>query len=348
MTRIQIHKLMEDGTYRGMSLQGELIETHISWVILTQSFAFKIKKPIQYSFLDFSSLEKRKFYCEEELKLNQRLSDVYLDVLPIKLINGHLHLGPGEGEIIDYAVQMSRLKTAKKMDNLLLKNGVTQEHIKALAEKIAHFHERAKVVKTPFNKSHLKSAFNDLLSVRDWTEEHLGKDYATMIEKAIAFSDAFLDKHEAIMTSRIEQGFQRDMHGDLHSKNIFLYHEPIIFDCIEFNETFRQIDILNELAFFCMDLEAFKQEELSSAFMEIYAALFPCIRSQEEQALFIYYKCYRANVRAKVNAFRAIQTTEKHILEQYALETKKYLELMDGYVNNIPSLPQASKGKIQD
>lgn len=326
---------MEDGTYRGMSLQGELIETHISWVILTQSFAFKIKKPIQYSFLDFSSLEKRKFYCERELELNQRLSDVYLNVLPIKRRNKHLFLGSGEGEIIDYAVQMSRLKTTNKMDSLLLENGVNQGHIKALAEKIAHFHKEATIVKTPLNKSHLKTAFNDLLSVKDWTEEHVGKDYATMIEKAITFSDAFLDKHEAIMTSRIEQGFQRDMHGDLHSKNIFLYEDPIIFDCIEFNDGFRRIDVLNELAFFCMDLEAFQRKDLSVAFIEIYLKLFPCMDSPEDKSLFTYYKCYRANVRAKVNALRARQTKESNNAQSLNSEVVKYLGLMNAYLNDL-------------
>lgn len=326
---------MEEGTYRGMSLDGELIETHISWVILTQSFAFKIKKPIQYSFLDFSSLEKRKYYCNRELELNQRLSDIYLDVLPIKRRNKHFFLGPGKGETIDYAVRMSRLKSANKMDTLLLKNGVNQTQIKALAEKIAHFHKESTIVKNPLNKSHVKSAFNDLLSVKDWTEQHVGKDHAQMIEKAISFSNDFLDKHEESMTDRIEQGFQRDMHGDLHSKNIFLYSEPIIFDCIEFNDEYRQIDVLNELAFFCMDLEAYQQRELSSTFMKHYVEIFPCMDSQEEKDLFLYYKCYRANVRAKVNAFRAIQSSNSETIEKYAQESKKYLALMDSYVNEI-------------
>ena len=113
MNKNQINKLVKYGTYQGELLNANLVETHISWVILTKQFAFKIKKKMQYSFLNFSSLNRRKFYCERELLLNSRFSDIYKEVLPIRRKDNNLFIGAGKGEIIDYTVKMKRLQTAK-------------------------------------------------------------------------------------------------------------------------------------------------------------------------------------------------------------------------------------------
>ncbi len=331
MDKYQIKKLIQYGTYKGELLNGKLVETHISWVILTKKFAFKIKKKMQYSFLNFSSLDKRKYYCERELLLNRRFSDIYLDVLPIKSEGNNLSIGVGKGVTIDYAVRMKRLQTAKQMDNLLRKKRINKTQIKVLAKKIAAFHQRTDIIYTPFNKTQAKNEFNDILSVADWIKTNLGNSYADLIEKAIMNSDTFLDQNEQFIAKRIKAGFWRDGHGDLHSKNIFLYQDPVIFDCIEFNDTFRQIDVLNEVAFFCMDLEAFQRGDLSKQFMQTYLELFPCMKSQNEEKLFTYYKCYRTNVRAKVNTLRAMQSIDKIEINKYCIEIKKYLNMMDYY-----------------
>ena len=331
MDKYQINRLVKHGAYKGNLLNGKLIETHISWVILSKKFTFKIKKRMHYSFLNFSSLSKRKFYCERELILNRRISDIYLDVLPIKRVDDNLYIGEGKGKIIDYAVRMKRLQIAKQMNHLLQKKGVSKIQINVLAKKIADFHQGADIILTPFNKTRAKNEFNDILSVIDWIKINLANGYSELIEKNVRNSDNFLDQNEEFIKNRIKAGFWRDVHGDLHSKNIFLYKDPIIFDCIEFNDAFRQIDVLNEVAFFCMDLEAFKRVDLSKQFMKTYFEFFPCMKTRQEECLFTYYKTYRANVRAKVNALRAMQATEASVINKYIKEIKKYLNLMDQY-----------------
>jgi len=331
MNKYEINKLSQYGTYKGELLNGKLIETHISWVILTKQFAFKIKKKMQYSFLNFSSLNKRKYYCERELLLNKRFSNIYKEVLPIKREDNNLYIGIGKGKTIDYAVKMKRLQTAKQMNQLLQKNRVNKTQIKVLAKKIAAFHRRTDIIYTPFNKIQAKNEFNDILSVINWIKINLGNSYADLIENAVMSSNTFLDQNEQFIAKRIKEGFWRDGHGDLHSKNIFLYKDPIIFDCIEFNDAFRQIDVLNEVAFFCMDLEAFQQGDLSKQFMQTYLELFPCMKGKNEEKLFVYYKYYRTNVRAKVNTLRAMQSVNKIEINKYITEIKKYLKMMDYY-----------------
>lgn len=325
----QVNELMRSGKYGGLPIKGKLIETHISWVILTKKWAFKIKKPIRYPFLDFSTLEKRKYYCERELHLNRRLTDIYLNVIPIKYRNG-FSLGEGTGDIIDYAVRMKRLEAPKKMDEMIRANRINARHIERLAKKISQFHRETEVIDISFDLKQSKQIFNDILDVSDWAKEHLDNHYLTLIQEAVAYSDSFLEKFSNHIEYRVQSGFKRDVHGDLHAKNIFLYEEPIIFDCIEFNDDYRQIDVLNEVAFFCMDLEAFGRWGLSKFFMEKYVASFPCINGQEDEQLFLYYKFYRSSVRAKVNALRALQASENDS-KYYSKEVIMYLDLMEKY-----------------
>ncbi len=333
MDRNEINQLMLYGNFQGEPLGGKLIETHISWVVLTKSLAFKIKKPIRYSFLDFSTLEKRKFYCERELYLNQRLTDIYLDVQPVVLHEGYYHIGTHEGIITDYTLRMRKLQEVKRMDRLLLKNRINEIQIKKLAQKIASFHQKANIIYTPFNKSDFQQEYNDILSVLEVVKSHLGESYVNTVKRAVDFSNAYLNRYEPLIQKRIKEGLQRDVHGDLHSRNIFLYKDPVIFDCIEFNDAFRQIDVLNEIAFFCMDLEAYGKSDLSKKFVDYYLRSCPFSYTQKEEQLFTYYKCYRANIRAKVNALRTLQAVGKKDLKEDLKQLKKYLQLLGQYVD---------------
>ncbi len=330
MTTDLVNKLMEDVTLKE-NKNPSLIETHISWVIITHKYAYKIKKPVRFSFLDFSTLDKRKYYCEKELMLNQRLSkDIYLNVLPIQVNQGHISIGAGNGKTEDYAVQMKRLQANKLMQILLEKNQVVERDIKKIALKIAGFHQEATSIKTDFDQAIVINKFNDIKQVKPFMQERFGE--AEFIDKVILYAEKFVHKHNHLFHKRCVEGMIRDCHGDLHSGNIFLYANPIIFDCIEFSDSYRQIDVLNEIAFFCMDLEAHKKNELSRLFLEIYLHVFPCIRSEEEQRLFIYYKLYRANVRAKVNALKALQKKEKSEFLLLEKEVGRYIKLMKEYL----------------
>jgi aminoglycoside phosphotransferase family enzyme len=137
-----------------------------------------------------------------------------------------------------------------------------------------------------------------------------------------------LETHSALIHQRLTDGFIRDVHGDLHTRNIFAYPDPVVFDCIEFNDHFRQIDVLNEVAFLCMDLEANGFSGLSAAFLETYASETSAMQGRGERLLFVWFKCYRANIRAKVTALGAAQAGDHPAAKQ---EMERYLRLMEQY-----------------
>ena len=334
MTTEQIHSLLLNGLPQGCS-KPELMETHISWVIVCDSFVYKIKKPIQYSFLDFSTIEKRKHYCEREVELNRRSTDdVYLNVVPVKKWSNSFFIGKNEGEITDYAVLMRKLDRSKQMDILLKNNQVTPVDIEKLAEKIARFHQSATII---YKKDYLdvQEMFNDLQQESNYLKEHLGNNSSAIICHAINVSDRFIEKHKERLADRLANGMFRDCHGDLHSRNIFLLSTPQPFDCIEFNDDIRQIDVLNDVAFLCMDLDAFGRGDLAHLFFDSYNRLFPAATTKEDFQLFVYYKSYRANIRAKVNSLRARSSEDKNLRILALGEANKYLYQLNNYIATL-------------
>jgi uncharacterized protein len=333
MTTELIHDLMEKGIFPEGSGKTKLVETHISWVILCDHFVYKIKKPIQYSFLDFSTVDKRKYYCEKEVELNRRLTEnIYLGTEPVRQNMQHFSIGRAHGNVIDYAVKMRRIDRSRQMDVLLQNNEVTQLDIQHLAKKIAAFHINAIRVFEK-NLQDIPDKFNDLGNEKNYLQQQINADSGRIISDAISIAGAFMKKHHALLAQRLREGFVRDGHGDLHCRNIFLLPDPQPFDCLEFNDDYRQIDVLNDIAFMCMDLDAFGRSDLAELFLQTYLRFFSCIRNNEEQQLFIYYKSYRANIRAKVNSLRA-RTASTDEEKRLALsETGKYLRLMDHYIS---------------
>ena len=335
MTKRQIETLHSSGKFSGNTGIPELVETHISWVFLGDSFVYKIKKPIHYSFLDFSTIEKRKYYCEREIELNRRLTDdMYIDVQPVVENKGIFSIGNGKGAVLDHAVKMRKLDGDKQMNKLLQKDKVTKTDIQNLAVKIASFHTNTDIIydKDIFD---IHQKFIDLSSEKDYLQDKLEMNSSYMIDRAIEVSGEFNEKNKELLAGRLHAGFYRDGHGDLHSRNIFLLPYPQPFDCIEFNDDFRQIDVLNEIAFLCMDLDAYERRDLSDLFLDRYNNLFPSIKTEEENKLFIYYKSYRANIRAKVNSLRSRDArgdTEKNSILS---EVSKYLLLMNHYIEKL-------------
>ncbi|MES1249714.1 MAG: hypothetical protein ABUL46_03475 [Chitinophaga rupis] len=331
MTKEHIAKLLSEGSFPEYTGKPDLVETHISWVFLCDRFVYKIKKPISYSFLDFSTVEKRKFYCEKEIELNRRLTnDMYLDIQPIREISSRFHVGNQTGEIIDYTVRMRKQDRNRQMDVLLRKDKVTNSDVRILAEKIAGFHKKTSVI---YKKEvgQIRNEYNDLKNER----EYLDREAGAIIGQAIKWSDAFIETHKDLFAARLKEGFYRDCHGDLHSRNIFLLPDPQPFDCIEFNDEFRQIDVLNEVAFLCMDLDAFDKPELAGQFLHCCNNFFPAMRSEGDWSLFLYYKSYRANIRDKVNSLRA-RSADNDAAKNLALaEVEKSLGMMYSYLTGL-------------
>ncbi len=310
-----------------------LVETHISWVILAGNFAYKIKKPLRFSFLDFSSLKKRKFYCEREVTLNRRLApQMYLRVIPV-CQNGHdFSVNAKNGRIVDYAVLMKRMDTTKEMDKLLKAGYVGEQGIIALAGKLASFHSSAIIIKHQPDIATLRARFNDLSSVQLFAGRYLGRHFAALITRAIQYSDRFLEQYRTAIIERYVRGFVRDLHGDLHTANIFLYDDPVIFDCIEFNDELRQLDVLDELAFLCMDLEAYGKKDLSGLLYQEYNRLSGADPLKDSSPLYNYYKCYRAGVRAKVLLLQAGDTGDQQVFTASTRSATKYLRLLATYL----------------
>ena len=268
------------------------------------------------------------------MELNQRLTDnMYLDVIRIMIFNEQITFEEGKGEILDYALRMNRMDNSKQM-NLLLKKGEVQPlHMEQLAEKLATFHAYTDVIERPLNVKLLWQDFADLLKVKDFITESLGPSFGTKIEESVRVARDFLDQYEHRLLERHQMGYTIDGHGDLHSKNIFLLDQPVIFDCIEFNDHLRQVDVLNELAFFCLDLDFYGRKDLESIFLDQYFIKYPCLFNEADHLIFQYYKLYRANVKLKVNALKAMQELDDKEKQKYLTLVEDYFILMNRYLS---------------
>jgi len=331
MTEEQLQQLIEQRNFPEPTQAVSRVETHASWVLLTDEFAYKLKKPIQYSFLDFSTLEKRKQRTEEELRLNRRLTHgVYLEVLPVWANDGKVQIGGDvQGEIINYALKMKRLDTDRQMHKLLEAGQVSPRQMEQLAEQLANFHAATKRIRKPRAVEEMYDDFADILKVQEFIATQWDDATASFVEQIVAQVQNFLHAHEARLRARSKQGFVVDGHGDLHSGNIFLLEEPVIFDCIEFNDAFRHVDMVDELAFLCLDLDFYEQPALEKHFLEHYLAKMPCIESEEDWQIYRYYKLYRANVRLKVACLKAenkgaFEEEGRAIADQYVALLRKY------------------------
>ena len=319
-----------------------LIETHISWVLLGADLAYKIKKPLNFSFLDFSTLEKRHFYCQREVTLNRRLTDeMYLGVVPVRKTSSGIEIEANHGEIIDYCVKMKRMDESRQMNLLLNSRLVTDHHMDQLADILSAFHSQTDVVKKPLELDILVDDFADILNAGtgknmiERVERVMGAEALATIRDAVAFSGKFLREYYPRFLERNQAGLYIDGHGDLHSRNIFILDKPVIFDCIEFNDHFRHLDVLDEIAFFCLDLDLYNRMDLSQRFLDKYLSANPCLFTKEDQKIFLYYKMYRANVKVKVNMLKAMQAKDPEFFESRMKRARLYLNLMKGYLNEL-------------
>ena len=306
----------------------ELKETHISWVFLAGDYVYKVKKPVKFSFLDFGTKEKRQEFCEEEVRLNKRLApEIYLGVVPL-VKEGQLTKFEGDGRIIDYAVKMRRMKNGKTMDQVLDGGNVDVPEVEALAKTISEFHAGVPSIQDPrYNSPEMvRGQIADLASVRGIVEGACGM--GEKIDFILQKSSQFIDENENLLRNRQADGMIKECHGDLHSGNIFMGEKRYVFDCIEFSEDFRCIDTASEIAFMAMDLDARGREDLGTAFVGKYLEL---SGDSGAEKLLGLYKCYRANVRAKVAALGYSQNPTK----EGKRDMEKYLRLAEKYAQSL-------------
>ena len=315
----------------------KLVETHISWVILTGQFAYKIKKPVDLGFVDFSSLEKRRFYCEEEVRLNRRLApDIYLEVVPITRSPGNSPLMNGKVNAIEYAVKMMQFPWEAQLDRILDRNELKPFHLDAFAQIIAIFHKTAQRAAT-------ETAYGDLEHLSQPVYENFSQIRDNVSDKTLLQTLVTLETRshedihrlEAVFDQRKADGFIRECHGDVHLRNMaWVRDKPLVFDCIEFNPNLRWIDVISEIAFLVMDLEKRKQSELAYRFLNAYLE-----RSGDYHGLFLLtcYLTYRTLVRAKVEAILSGQSHVPPKEQATAYQSfQDYLELAVQYNQGRP------------
>lgn len=309
MTRDQLDLIISTKAYPHASDEAIVVETHISLLILDEQVVYKFKKGVQFSFLDFSTLEKRHFYCEKELALNRRLAaEMYLEVVPVRRNKQGLCVGTEEGEIVDYGVKMRRLDNSRQMNLLLEQEKVTLPQLQQLAWQLARFHTHATRIKKDIAVEVMQRDFADILKLSDQVRTYWGPAAEKALIEAVDRSAVFLNKHSKRLQQRTEEGFVVDGHGDLHASNIFLTDPPVIFDCIEFNDHLRQIDVLNEIAFLCVDLDFFGFPDGANYFVKAYADQYPCMPDPVDHPILAYFRRYRANVRFKISLLECSAT----------------------------------------
>ena len=313
----------------------ELIQTHISFIFIAGDCVYKVKKAVDFGFLDFTTLERRKHYCEEELRLNRRMApDIYLDVVEIgEDREGRIVLGKGE-RIVEYALLMKRLPQERMLKKLLRDGAVAPSVMEAIARKLVRFHEQAA---TGGEIDRIGSVETISLNHEEnftQTERYVdvtipAYQYAFIQE----YIRGFIRRNDALLRKRVADHRIRDCHGDLHLEHICLADDVVIFDCIEFNERFRYEDVAAEVAFLAMDLDYNGYPDYGEVFVGAYIMH---SRDPEVSVLLNFYRCYYAYVRGKVTSFRiddaAISEAER---QEAVAEARRYFDLSYSYAARL-------------
>lgn len=320
----------------------KLIETHISWVVLTGDFAYKIKKPVNFGFLDFSTLEKRRICCEQELRLNRRLAAaIYLDVVSITGTTDKPLISK-KGDVFEYAVKMTEFPQSAQMDNMLAAAELNVEHMSAIALRVAEFHRAIPVAMDAMDYGNKESVYQPVAENFEQISHHLKNNlFIDILAKLKTWGNSEFEKLTSVFEQRKHNGFIRECHGDMHLRNlVWLDGKPIVFDCIEFNASLRWIDTMSDIAFLVMDLQDRKQPQLANHFLNAYLE---ATGDYAGLSVLPFYLCYRAMVRAKVDAIRLEQALEQpestaaNETEHTLSEFKSYLELAVTYTQPVKS-----------
>jgi len=328
-----VEALMKPEAYDEEAEQIELKQTHISFVFLTGNFVYKVKKAVDFGFLDFSTLEKRRFFCEKELDLNRRLcGDMYLEVVPVN--RSDCIKIKGDGVTVEYAVKMKRMPEDKIMTRLLEEDKVDKKLIARMAKIIAEFHSKAETNKRIGEFGSLPMIEKNWRENFEQTKEFIGETISLESYRLIRErTEDFMKRNVAFFVKRVDENRIRECHGDIHSGNIFVADKIYIFDAIEFNERFRFCDVASDIAFLAMDLDFKDRSDLSSFFVQRYVRY---SGDQELEKLLQFYKCYRAYVRGKVISFKLKDpSVDKEEKSAATKEAKAYFKLATDYARQF-------------
>jgi aminoglycoside phosphotransferase family enzyme len=326
-----IKALLEPEAYPESPQKVELVQTQISYVFLTGEYVYKIKKPVDMGFLDYTTLEKRRYYCGREVELNRRLcADTYLGVVPITKEKRRYSL-EGKGEAVEYAVKMRRLPQDVMMDVMLMKNKVTKKMVEDVARTVAGFHRRAETSTEITEIGGINAVIKNTSENFEQTEQYAGTIMPRQaFEHIKKYTEEFIKENESLFHRRAAEGRIRDCHGDLHVAHICFGDKICIYDCIEFIDRLRYTDVVADVAFLAMDLDHYGRRDLAEVFVKAYIK-----QSGDKELLKLlnFYKCYRAYVRFKIGCSQYddpyIPAQEK---DEIKANARSYFKLAEAYI----------------
>lgn len=334
MDQSKLFEILQKPSLYGSKVKSvKVLQTHISFVVLTGEYAYKIKKAVNFGFLDYSTLEKRKHFCEEEIRLNRRLCpDIYLGVVPITMKNSEVAFN-GEGVVVEYAVKMKEFPQDNIMTKLLKQEKIDENVLDRICSILVRFYnsgERSKEIDEYGKVESVKrNTDENFEQMKEFIGVSIPRDDYDFIKKT---TNSFLECKKDFFEKRIEKGFIKDCHGDLHTGNIVVDDDKIcIFDCIEFNKRFRYGDVASDIGFLAMDLDFLGYPYHSSYFIEKY------VEKNSDFDVFDvlnFYKGYRAFVRGKVNSFRLNENNLSQSEKKEIIVTcRRYFDLAKYYAS---------------
>ena len=318
----KIEFLARPDAYPEATVRVEPVETHMSWIFLTDTHAYKLKKPVRYAYLDYSTVEARRLDCEQEVRLNCRLApEVYLGVVPlVRNAAGCLHLG-GEGETLDWLVRMVRLPADRMLDHLLRSATVTQAEITRLATRLACFYATtcAEAITPEAYRQSLAEGIGD--NLRELSSPEFGLDPNALAMLA-GVQLRFLQDHAGLFDARVRQGRIVEGHGDLRPEHVCLLPEPVVIDCLEFNRTYRILDPADELGYLALECERLHAPHVGRWLLEAYRA---ASGDAPPDALVHFHQGCRATLRAKL-ALWHLRDDGRHPPGKWTATARDYLE----------------------
>lgn len=283
--------------YRDRPDSVEAVETHMSWVFLTELFAHKLKKPVRYEFLDFRTLEARHHFCEEEIRLNRRLApDIYVAAVPLAIdAHGDLILD-APGEVVDWLVRMKRLPADRMLDRAILARTVEPDDVRNLTALLADFFASAVPVAIPPSEYRRRIADAITAQRRTLLKPEYGLSQA-VVETVTGQLRKMLMGNAPLFDGRVRRGRVVEGHGDLRPEHVFLGPGPAVIDCLEFNREFRVQDWLDELSFLSMECDMLGAPEIGDSILQ---GVCGRLRDEPKPQLTLFYKSFRAMLRAKL------------------------------------------------
>ena len=325
-----VEELQKPEAYAEKPAEVDVLQTQISYVLRMDKYVYKIKKPLNLGYLDYSTLSRRLFFCKREVELNQRLApEIYLSVVPITIDAGKIAVA-GSGNTIEYAVKMRRMPEEAMMNVLVRNNRVSKDMVCRLVKKLVEFHKNANTDETIGAYGRTETIRRDTEENFEQTARYVGNTISREAFNHIRnYNNNFIKASQDLFNRRIAGRKIRDCHGDLRAEHICFMDEIQIYDCIEFNKRFRYCDIAAEIAFLAMDLDHYGRADISRYFVSNYIEQ---SGDRELPKLLNFYKCYRAYVRGKIESFKLDEPSfRKARKQELATEARSYFDLSSTY-----------------